>query len=274
MKFLYHANCNDGHGAALAAWMKFGDDGHEYIPVQYGDQPPNITPGDTVYILDFSYPREILKEMANVAKNIIVLDHHKTARDDLSAPFDEHNILTVFNMDKSGAVLAWEMFHQDKPLPELFAYIQDRDLWRFDLDGTNEVSYGLSVLSDNFRHWAQLADNPDLIQIRTRKDGRAIIRFLEINAEKITNTPPVMFEITGDCVPVYNIPGFMISDTLHMALEKHKEARYAVGYFDLPEGKRVYSLRSRNGTDVDVSEIARTHGGGGHKHAAGFSVKK
>ena len=271
MKFLYHANCNDGTGAALAAWMAFGDDGHEYIPVQYGDQPPNISPGETVFILDFSYPREALREMADVAEDIIVLDHHKTARDDLSAAFDEHNILAVFDMNKSGAVLAWERFHQDEPLPELFAYIQDRDLWRFDLEGTNEVSYGLSVFSEDFRHWAQLVRNPDFIRIRTRKDGRAIIRFLELQAEKITATPPRVFEITGDEVPVYNLPGFMLSDTLHLALETYPDAPYAVGYFDLPE-KRVYSLRSRQGSDVDVSAIAKAHGGGGHKHAAGFSV--
>jgi len=72
-------------------------------------------------------------------------------------------------------------------------------------------------------------------------------------------------------IPIYNLPGFMISDTLHMALEKYPSARYAVGYFDLP-GKRIYSLRSRQGSEVDVSEIAKRHGGGGHKHAAGFSV--
>lgn len=84
-------------------------------------------------------------------------------------------------------------------------------------------------------------------------------------------TNPVEWEVTGDVVPVYNLPGFMISDTLHMALETWDESPFAVAYFDLP-GKRVYSLRSRSGSDVDVSEIAVRHGGGGHKHAAGFSV--
>ena len=36
-------------------------------------------------------------------------------------------------------------------------------------------------------------------------------------------------------------------------------------------GVRTVSLRSTDGT-VDVSRIARAHGGGGHRQAAGFST--
>ena len=47
MKILYHANCNDGSGAALAAYMALGEatdtgDPIEYIPVQYGSEPPAV----------------------------------------------------------------------------------------------------------------------------------------------------------------------------------------------------------------------------------------
>jgi len=44
---------------------------------------------------------------------------------------------------------------------------------------------------------------------------------------------------------------------------------FGVCYFELG-GKRVYSLRSVHG--VDVSEIAKAYGGGGHPAAAGFEV--
>jgi uncharacterized protein len=47
---------------------------------------------------------------------------------------------------------------------------------------------------------------------------------------------------------------------------------FAACYWDVPNGQ-VFSLRScENG--VDVSEIAKQFGGGGHKHAAGFTVKR
>jgi nanoRNase/pAp phosphatase (c-di-AMP/oligoRNAs hydrolase) len=45
---------------------------------------------------------------------------------------------------------------------------------------------------------------------------------------------------------------------------------FAVCYWDDRE-KRVFSLRSV-AQGVDVSEIARAFGGGGHRQAAGFSL--
>ena len=104
-----------------------------------------------------------------------------------------------------------------------------------------------------------------------RDGGAAINKYLNVQSEIIVKNEPIVWPITNDVVPVYNLPGFMLSDTLHKALEQHPEAPYAVGYFDLPD-KRIYSLRSRSGSDVDVSEIAKRNGGGGHKHAAGFTV--
>lgn len=44
---------------------------------------------------------------------------------------------------------------------------------------------------------------------------------------------------------------------------------FGVCWFERGDGKRVYSLRSRDG-GVDVSEVAKMYGGGGHRNAAGF----
>lgn len=81
---LYHGNCYDGFGAAYAAWRVFGDDA-TYIPVVYGQPfPPEVPVGATVYILDFSYPRDELIEHHGWSKKLVVLDHHATARDALT----------------------------------------------------------------------------------------------------------------------------------------------------------------------------------------------
>jgi len=263
LKVLYHANCNDGSGAALAAWKKLGD-AAEYIPVQYGSEPPEIEEGEKVYIVDFSYNREQLMRIADVAGKVIVIDHHKTAQDDLSEPFQNHsNIQVNFDMERSGAVMAWEYFH-DEPVPKLLLHIQDRDLWRFEMEETKDIATALR-LYPYFRNWLEL----DLLVLCLQ--GASINGFLDQQADIVTKTEPRTWDKTGDLVPIYNLPGFMISDTLHMALEKYPECDYAVAYFDLPD-KRVYSLRSRSGGYVDVSAVAKRYGGGGHKHAAGFTV--
>jgi uncharacterized protein len=269
MKILYHANCLDGSGAALTAWIQLLDAGNEYIPVQYGSEPPDTDDAD-VLILDFSYQRDQLIEMSRTAKSITLIDHHKTAEQELSGiEPDLHCPATIiFDMEKSGCVLTWDYFHKTQA-PMLLRHIQDKDLWQFRLPGTKDVCAGLMVRPD-WKEWKRaIDDKANLADIED--DGRPINTFIEIQAEKIIKTKPTIWDITGDRVPVYNLPGFMTSETLDMALEKYQKCPYAVGYFKIGE-KWIYSLRSRNGSDIDVSEIARLHGGGGHKHAAGFYI--
>lgn len=272
LKILYHANCTDGYGAALAAWTFFGDNDVEYIPVQYGTEPPEIGVNDVVYIVDFSYSYEQICEMAIKAKNIYILDHHKTAQEALSGIFPQKynnkplgEIYIEFDMNRSGAVITWEYLFKTKA-PTLFQHIQDRDLWKFELEGTRDIIKGLDIYPD-WRDWTPFIKDPsNLIQ-----QGKAINTFLDNEASKIIKSPPRLWDMENIVIPFYNLQGFMISDTLHQALEKYPECPYAVAYFDLSD-RRIFSLRSRSGTDVDVSEIAKKYGGGGHKHAAGFYV--
>lgn len=265
IQVLYHANCTDGSGAALAAFIALGDTA-EYIPVQYRTPPPKIHPAGIVYIVDFSYPKDVLIKMAETASSIIVLDHHKTAKEDLES-LDHPLIHVHFNMEKSGAVLTWEYFHPAQAVPPLFQSIQDRDLWKFNMAGSKEIHRALGMF-ENWHDWTPYLYETGLLI----DDGRAIISYLDVQIERIINNKPVEFFATNEEVPIYNLPGFLISDALDAALEKYPECRYAVGFITLPD-KTIYSLRSRTGSDVDVSEIARQYKGGGHKHAAGFSVK-
>ena len=75
--------------------------------------------------------------------------------------------------------------------------------------------------------------------------------------------------IAGYDVPCLNCPRWLASETLHILAENEP---FAVSYFDSKD-ERTFELRSsENG--IDVSEIAKQFGGGGHKHAAGFKAKK
>jgi len=48
----------------------------------YQNPPPDVT-GKDVILVDFSYKRPILDEMKSKAASILILDHHKTAMEDL-----------------------------------------------------------------------------------------------------------------------------------------------------------------------------------------------
>jgi oligoribonuclease NrnB/cAMP/cGMP phosphodiesterase (DHH superfamily) len=77
-------------------------------------------------------------------------------------------------------------------------------------------------------------------------------------------------DIAGNNVPVLNAPYFWSPDAGHIMAQGEP---FAACYWDVANGERVFSLRSAD-DGVDVSEIAKKFGGGGHPHASGFKVRQ
>lgn len=258
---LYHANCYDGFGAAWAAWRKLGDDA-EYIAVKYGaPPPPDIADGSTVYVVDFSYPRKTLLELKQRLEKLVILDHHKTAQEDLR-DLD----FAIFDMNKSGATITWEYFHPEEKVPELLLYIEDRDLWRFKLSCSKQVSTALRSWPMSFERWSGLATIEGMENLM--RDGIIVERFTDVMVEMMCGQA-VLEERWGHKVAVVNATGFWSEIGEHL-LERFPEAEFSASYFDRADGMRQWSLRSKD--DFDVSAVARRMGGGGHKNAAGFQM--
>lgn len=268
MIILYHANCNDGGAAALAAWLKLGDDGHQYIGVSHGRPAPDVK-GQDVIMLDFCYSRDILLSLK--AKSIFILDHHLSAQKDLDAPFPQHcHIAYEFDLTRSGAVMSWQYFFPQKPVPRLFALIQDRDIWLNQMHDGPFLSYGLSIIDSDFRAWKKLVDDEKLLD-ETINSGKAIATFINKQIDIIIPTCHFQ-QVAGFDIPVVNAPNFMVSDLVNQLLIAYPQAPFAAAYTDLLDiGMRNYSLRSENSRE-DVSKIAKQFGGGGHRNAAGFNI--
>src|SRR5271156_4755511 len=102
---IYHGNCQDGFCAAWACWVCHPE--WEFYPAKHGDAPPDVA-GRIVYMLDFSYKKDVIMAMAKVAEEIIILDHHKTAEAELCNLWklntQRNNVFVNFNMNKSGAM--------------------------------------------------------------------------------------------------------------------------------------------------------------------------
>lgn len=255
---LYHANCADGFGAAYAAWTVLGE-GAVYLPVRHGDAPPELPDQARVAVLDFSYDRATLLQLQARLSDFLVLDHHKSARDDL-----RDLSWAQFDMDKSGARLAWEFWRPGEELPELLAYVEDRDLWRWALPESREVSLALQCYPQDFSEWSRLSVH-DL-----RLEGRAILNFQ--NQQITRAVSRALFQEVGPhLVPTVNSCLFQseIGDEL---CRKYPEARFSGVYYLNQHGKEAWSLRSIG--EFDVAEVARLYGGGGHRNAAGFARQR
>ena len=259
---IYHGNCADGFAAAVVVRYAMGSDEVEFHPGVYQEAPPDVT-GRRVIFVDFSYKRPVLLQMAKKAESIVILDHHKSAEEDLvDLPA---NVQVHFDMDKSGAVVTWNYFFPTS-IPKLLAHIQDRDLWKFELEGTREIQACLFSYPYDFDLWEEFIFEKDPEDFR--RDGEAIERkhFKDVN--ELIKAGIQYMNIGGYEVPVLNAPYFYVSDAAHSMAENEA---FAACYWDTSKG-RVFGLRSHN-DGVDVSEIAKQYGGGGHVHSAGFTLK-
>jgi hypothetical protein len=248
---LYHGDCADGFGAAWALWKKFP--AAEFKAVKHGHPPPPNLKGRHIVMVDFSYHRSALEAMAQEAGSLQVLDHHITAQDALAGlPF------AYFDLKKSGAVLAWEWAHQ-QPAPWLLQYVQDKDLWTWALPGSREINAALASYPFEFHVWDALR------QDALEAEGRAILRYETELVGKIAASA-VMLPFQGTVVPV--VQSSVLTSQIGERLSR--DHPFCVIWHDR-DGRRYYSLRSRDDA-ADVAAIAMKYGGGGHTHAAGFSV--
>lgn len=274
---IYHAQCRDGQAAAYIAVSALRRLGIEvsHTPCAYGGTIPSVVGFDRVYIVDFSFKQDVLIDMCKNVDQVTVLDHHKTAQADLENWADAPtNLKVVFDMTRCGARITYDFFdagvHLNVPLT-LIDYIQDRDLWTWKLDGSKQVSAWISTFGDGLESFAAMIDEyNDLGLHGVITTGGAVIGYQNQVIEKHLKSVKV-YNLLGHKVAVTNATT-MISEICNEALNQHPEADFALSWQDLvKEKKRVFSLRGRKG-GVDVSEIAKKLGGGGHASAAGFTV--
>lgn len=261
--------CFDGHGAAWAIWQQWPD--VEFIPAQYGDELPlERCAGKGVLIVDFSYPEGEMRRLAAEARWVVVLDHHKTAEADLRPLLAEGVVKGEFDMNRSGARMAWAYAWGVGNPPKLIQHIEDRDLWRFQLDGTREISAALGSIEMDFRSWTEFARRLEEYGGREKvlAEGAAILRTRDKEIRQILDSSARLQEVAGVKVFVANVPYHLASEAGHLL---GKARPFAAVYFDRADGMRQWSLRSSE-EGADVSEIAKSFGGGGHQHAAGFSM--
>ena len=248
---LYHADCTDGFGAAWAIWKRFPN--AKFVAVKHGFPPPEGLEDRHVVIVDFSYGREIIESIAKKAASLCILDHHVTAQAALDGFSFAH-----FDLEKSGAVLAWEWAHEESA-PLLLKYIQDKDLWQWQLPGSREVNAALASYPFDFSTWDSLSK--DILEV----EGRGILRYENMLVDKMTEEA-VMISLNGETVPA------VYSPVLTSQIGERLSANHPFCViWHQRDGRRYFSLRSKTG-GLSVASIAAQYGGGGHTHAAGFSV--
>ena len=267
----YHAGCPDGFGAAWAVWRAWGS-GARYVPRSHDDTLDESRVEDQrVVFVDIAPPVDVVEALAERAAELIVLDHHVSAREHYSArPEMEARLASGghrihFDMDHSGAVLAWNHFHPGEALPDLLRYVEDQDLWNWKLPRSEEVNAAIGSYARDFEVWDTLAERG---WEELARDGDPILRARRIETRRALRLAHPL------ALGSRRVEG--VNALHHRSHIGHELCKRAA--FGHPVGM-VYRLTDRRVDvsiysigDFDVSAIAAEHGGGGHRNAAGFSV--
>jgi hypothetical protein len=280
---IYHGNCPDGF---TAAWIVKGAmegllaDGCDFHPGVYGEDPPNCS-GRSVYMVDFTYGPDQMHALSKAASNLVVLDHHQTAIANCAATSNDSNTTVHLDMNRSGARITWDYFYGDEQPPDIVSFVEDRDLWRWALDGTKDYFAALTSRPYTFEAWDEAAATP-LAEMLA--EGRAINRYRDQLIDQAVATA-AFAEVPGaGWMPVVNCPYAYASDVAGiLAADARIEMlpdpdpgiplKVAAYYFDNhAAGVRSWGLRSTE-DGPDVAKLAEKNGGGGHKHAAGFRTE-
>lgn len=259
---LYHDDA-DGFGAAYALWHYYTKERGlpvEFIPVQYKQPIPKEAVNeyhDIVYIVDFCYEGSVIDTIPS--RRVVVIDHHKSSTGVvLARPGCVHDV------NHSGCVLTWTYLYpnQEEPVPELLSYIEDRDLWKWELPWSREVNLFLSTVPKEFSEWDKFN------VVSAAKSGMPMIEYKTHLVERNTETVGCV------CLGAFHVPcvnaTVNVNEVAEKLLEKYPQAPFVAVYSDEGNGLRAFALRSRG--QVDVSLVAEQFGGGGHAKAAGFRL--
>ena len=267
----YHAGCPDGFGAAWSVRQAWKADAR-YIPLRHERLiRAQDYAGAWVAFVDIAPANDELLALADVAEQITVLDHHVTARDRYLSDLEVVNHVEdlghelLYDMNHSGAVLAWNYFCPDEPAPDLLRYVEDQDLWNWVLPDSAEVNAAIAAHPRRFDVWDELATKP-IKELAV--EGRSIVRANRMEVERsLTSAHP----IAVDGKPVEAVNSTQNRSAVGHELAERKAYGIAWGCVYRINGQQVFATLYSIG-DMDVAAVAAVYGGGGHRNAAGFTV--
>jgi oligoribonuclease NrnB/cAMP/cGMP phosphodiesterase (DHH superfamily) len=261
---------NDPDGFAAAAVVLAHVEQALCLEISYGDAIPtyDLHKDDTLYIVDFSIPEDKFIEILDKGVEVIWLDHHKSAIEKIS---DETRSRTKGRRvigKPCGAMLAWMWFNEKAEPPEVLKLINDWDTWSHLLEETKPFNAGLSIrditplspiwkvlLTDDQKARALtreiIEQGRQILEIRIKENARMIQRYgfeVSFNGYKAIALNRKTSSMAVDSVAdQYEITFFFVRD----------KEKWTISLYALSDG-------------IDVAEIAKQYGGGGHPTAAGF----
>lgn len=278
LALLFHKDCMDGISSASIAWHTLSKTYRvSPIPVQYGNyHVEQFETYNEIFIVDFCLKLDEIEYLNSKNIKTTIIDHHITNKDVFSKTLEMENISFIFDISKSGAVLTYEYFEKLDPSvsafsKELFLYIQDRDIWKWEMPYSKEMSESLNFLvkKNSIISFQEIMKNFDDEKQELINTGDFLLEKQRSDVEKSISHDKLKFTTLLDHDIVMLNSTTLISEIGNTLCVKYN--KIAMMYFITPEMNVVLSFRSLD-TLPDASILAKHFGGGGHRNACGAQL--
>jgi oligoribonuclease NrnB/cAMP/cGMP phosphodiesterase (DHH superfamily) len=248
----------------------------ELIGINYGESFPwdRIAPREPVLMVDFSLqPFSDMVRLRELTDALVWVDHHKTALADAhAAEWTLKHVPGIREVGIGACVLLWRYLFPNEPVPRAVQLLGEYDVWDHHDPDCLPFQYGARLLDLDPVHplWLPLLSDAGNLVKRTVEDGRIVMRYQAQQNEGHAKCLCFDAELDGLRLIAANA-GPTNSQFFDSVWDPKRYDAMCVFQYRPKSQKWTISLYTDK-PDVDVSEVAKAHGGGGHKGAAGFQL--
>lgn len=270
MKCFYHKE--DYDGKCSGAIVRFFEPDITLIPFNYDMEFPWDQIQDkkeVVYMVDISLPDKDMYKL-NEMCNLIYIDHHKSKIESL----DISKFKGSFDTKEAACIQTWNYLTDIVSVPYAVRLIGKYDVWEIDETVLN-FQFGLSNYHtdpNNSLFWDELfISEPNSQKIINILEAGKIVR----RAKKTEYTELIKNFSFKTKFRNFSVLALNILKGGSLIFETHPDYKNVDILMTFSWTGEIWKFSLYTTKDnVDVSAICKEFGGGGHKQASGFSVKK
>lgn len=297
---VYHDKCCDGKMSAAVArhFLNKCSIKTEYRAHDYNNEKQveelfrfaQDKPINRIFIVDFSFPTNVLNALAMNCEQVVVLDHHASAIDKIQINELRSNVVCILDREFAGCMLTWRYFSNNKltyeEFPKPVKLVGVRDLWldRWQMRWPEAKALYASLTTKPLEYFNQLLDDyleftpgtfREKLIDKALAEGKVALKVLdELRLANLSTAVDLKIEYpVGETprhllVQLNYLPYQVISE--HAELVKH-EYDCVITANLVNEDTVKLSFRSKDGWAKPLA-LYLNENGGGHANAAGCEL--
>jgi len=276
----YHSADLDGQSSAaiINLWYK-NKRTIQLIPIDHGEPFPweLIHSDDTVYVVDYVLsPFKDMVQLNNICE-LIWIDHHKSAIENYNESIKNgaKGIKGLREIGRGACELVWNYMYPYDQLPESIYYLSLYDVWKHQEEPNSlYFQYGMKGIDNtnpsNEDLWEKLIFNNNRnLMTDIIKNGKVIIEYQRTQNKRLCEFVAFETDLDGfSAIAINNGPPG--SSQRFESVWDNKKYDLMINFYRKDHQWVISLYTDKN--EVDVSNIAKGYGGGGHMQAAGMSL--